>query len=91
MLSRCFLDLPVGVGAFVIGLSQISPFFFYNIILYYMKSFCHRGFSSSIKSFCDRLKMFLLCFIHTLAYQLISKLKDCQFFERLKEFNWLKF
>ena len=27
MLSRCFLDFSVGVGAFVIGLSQISlPF-----------------------------------------------------------------
>ena len=24
MLSRCFLDFSVGVGAFVIGLSQIS-------------------------------------------------------------------
>ena len=28
MLSRCFLDFSVGVGAFVIGLSQISSFFF---------------------------------------------------------------
>ena len=27
MLSRCFLDFSVGVGAFVIGLSQISSFF----------------------------------------------------------------
>ena len=26
MLSRCFLDLSVGVGAFVTGLSQISSF-----------------------------------------------------------------
>ena len=26
MLSRCFLDFSVGVGAFVIGLSQISSF-----------------------------------------------------------------
>ena len=32
MLSRCFLDFSVGVGAFVIGLSQISFFFsFYPI------------------------------------------------------------
>ena len=29
MLSRCFLDFCVGVGAFVIALSQISSFFFY--------------------------------------------------------------
>ena len=29
MLSRCFLDFSVGVGAFVIGLSQISSFFSY--------------------------------------------------------------
>ena len=27
MLSRCFLDFSVSVGAFVIGLSQISSFF----------------------------------------------------------------
>ena len=27
MLSRCFLDFSVGVGAFVTGLSQISSFF----------------------------------------------------------------
>ena len=27
MFSRCFLDFSVGVGAFVIGLSQISSFF----------------------------------------------------------------
>ena len=27
LLSRCFLDFSVGVGAFVIGLSQISYFF----------------------------------------------------------------
>ena len=29
MLSHCFLDFSVGVGAFVIGLSQISSFFSY--------------------------------------------------------------
>ena len=28
-LSRCFLDFSVSVGAFVIGLSQISSFFSY--------------------------------------------------------------
>ena len=27
VLSRCFLDMSVGVGAFVKGLSQISSFF----------------------------------------------------------------
>ena len=27
MLSLCFLDFSVGVGAFVIGMSQISSFF----------------------------------------------------------------
>ena len=31
MMSRCFLDFSVGVGAFVIGLSQISSFFSCNI------------------------------------------------------------
>ena len=29
VLSHCFLDFSVGVGAFVIGLSQISSFFSY--------------------------------------------------------------
>ena len=33
MLSRCFLDFSVGVGAFVIGLSQISSFFSYHEFL----------------------------------------------------------
>ena len=32
VLSRCFLDFSVGVGAFVIGLSQISTFFLKNCI-----------------------------------------------------------
>ena len=27
VLSRCFLDFSVGVGVFVIGLSQVSSFF----------------------------------------------------------------
>ena len=31
MLSRCFMDFSVSVGAFVIGLSQISSFFSENI------------------------------------------------------------
>ena len=31
MLSRCFLDCSEGVGAFVIGLSQISSFFSYGL------------------------------------------------------------
>ena len=31
MLSRCFLDFSVGVGAFVIGLSQISFFFSFHV------------------------------------------------------------
>ena len=30
MLSRCLLNFSVGVGAFVIGLSQISSFFLYK-------------------------------------------------------------
>ena len=30
MLSRCFLDFSVSVGAFVIGLSQISSLFSSN-------------------------------------------------------------
>ena len=31
VLSRCFSDLSVGVGAFVIGLSQISSFSLYSL------------------------------------------------------------
>ena len=32
VLSRCFLDFSVGVGAFVIGLSQISSFVSYSFL-----------------------------------------------------------
>ena len=32
VLSRCFLDFSVDVGAFVIGLSQISSYFSLKII-----------------------------------------------------------
>ena len=32
MLSHCFLDFSVGVGAFVIGLGRISSFFSYREI-----------------------------------------------------------
>ena len=34
VLSRCFLDFSVGVGAFVIGLSQISSLFSFYYILF---------------------------------------------------------
>ena len=33
MLSRCFLDCSVGVGVFVTGLSQISSFFYFYLIV----------------------------------------------------------
>ena len=39
MLSHCFLNFSVGVGAFVIGLSQISSFF----SLIKSPSLCHSG------------------------------------------------
>ena len=32
VLSRCFFDSSVGLGAFVIGLSQIYPFFLTRIL-----------------------------------------------------------
>ena len=35
MLSRCFLDFSVSVGAFVIGLSQISSFLGLKEYMYY--------------------------------------------------------
>ena len=37
MLSRCFLDFSVGVGAFVIGLSQISPFFSCKMLVHILE------------------------------------------------------
>ena len=37
MLSLCPFDISVGVGAFVIGLSQISSFFSYAIIIIIVK------------------------------------------------------
>ena len=33
MLSRCFFDFSVSVGAFVIGLSQTSSFFSSHVII----------------------------------------------------------
>ena len=48
MLSRCFLDFSVGVGAFVIGLSQNSSFFPFVIRLRQIPSL----FSSFISIFC---------------------------------------
>ena len=34
VLSLCLFDISVGVGAFVIGLSQISSFFSTNVLLF---------------------------------------------------------
>ena len=34
VFSSCFLDCSVGVGAFVVGLSQISSFFMYKYLLW---------------------------------------------------------
>ena len=34
MLSRCLLDFSVGVGAFDIGLSQISSFFSFKTLIF---------------------------------------------------------
>ena len=44
MLSRCCLDFSVSVGAFVIGLSQISSFF--SKPLSYCEFCCHTNFAS---------------------------------------------
>ena len=41
MLSRCFFDFSVGVGAFVIGLSQISSFF--TIYIYFWALLVRNG------------------------------------------------
>ena len=35
MLSLCPFDISVGVGAFVIGLSQISSFFSFHFVIKY--------------------------------------------------------
>ena len=41
MLSRCFLDFSVGVGAFVTGLSQSSSFFSVelSVLIYFLNMF----------------------------------------------------
>ena len=36
VLSRCFLDFSVGVGAFSIRLSQIASVFSYSSVIFYM-------------------------------------------------------
>ena len=43
MLSRCFLDFSVVVGAFGIGLSQVSSFFSHSNV-YFFTTFCLRVF-----------------------------------------------
>ena len=48
VLSSCFLDFSVGVGDFVIGLSQISIFSFY--MLYLLRQFF---FVRTIRDFLD--------------------------------------
>ena len=53
MLSRCLLDFSVGVGAFVLGLSQISSFFSYDGVMCYIFrisiSWCSRETLSDVK------------------------------------------
>ena len=47
VLSRCFLDFSVGVGAFALGLSQISSFFHLtNIYFVFSEVFSIQGFFS---------------------------------------------
>ena len=52
MLSCCFLDFSVGVGAFVIGLSQISSFFFY-VNIRTPNLHCNLIFGTFFMDFCD--------------------------------------
>ena len=49
MLSRCILDISVGVGAFVIGLSQISSFFLFPY-LHRVTDTCITGFEKYFES-----------------------------------------
>ena len=53
MLSRCFLDFSVGVGAFVIGLSLISSFFSYSNTKSYSKF--HLNMSKHVEGKCGEL------------------------------------
>ena len=41
MLSRCFLDVSVSVGAFFIGLIQISSFLSFVLLLFLCKQNIH--------------------------------------------------
>ena len=71
MLSRCFLDFSVGVGAFVIGLSQISSFFsshfcFLNhqpLLVPKQNMCCTRLYFTSI--YLDHKSVTIMCFINT--------------------------
>ena len=40
VLSRCYLDFSVGVGAFGIGLSQVSSFFSHSNVYFIFTTFC---------------------------------------------------
>ena len=51
MLSRCFSNFSVGLGAFVMGLSQISSFFSVKLANYHELFFCgFRGFCHGTES-----------------------------------------
>ena len=56
VLSRCFLDFSVGVGAFVIGLSQISSFSLLFILMY--KKLTTGRFITKTCIVCDSISFF---------------------------------
>ena len=51
MLLRFFMDFPVSVGAFVIGLSQISSFFSNFFVALFVLSLCPFGISVGVGAF----------------------------------------
>ena len=84
MLSRCFLDFSVGIGAFVIGLSQISFFFSHTL----RKTLtCQGGFKISFCSCWPELRDFGYIYI---THSLISYYLNAGFWVLNNDNRWLK-
>ena len=61
MLSRYFLEFSMGIGAFVIGLSQISSFFLVSEVSYFknrsIRRFIKNALFHSIPNLCIVLRV----------------------------------
>ena len=72
MLSRCFLDFFVGVGAFVIGQSQISTFDSLSPLIHIFREFSRGSFDCLLGGGVQTLLRLLVVTGYTSQHFLIS-------------------